>query len=149
MFSLRLLALLLCFSFSHFSFATVIYTWVDKDGVSHYSQQPPVNVDSKKVYSEDIEPAQVGYVPVLPNSSTSSQVNPTSDLAAKAKLIKEKDAEQAASICESAKHSLNVLITYQHLHRKDADTGEEIVITEEERLAQIEKSEERKKLFCQ
>ncbi|MCL1069009.1 DUF4124 domain-containing protein [Shewanella olleyana] len=148
MFSLRLLAFLLCCCVSHISFATVIYTWVDKDGVSHYSQQPPANVDSKKVYSEDIEPAQVGYVPVLPNTSTSSQSNQDSDLAAKAKLIKEKDAEQAASICESAKHSLNVLSTYQHLHRKDAETGEEIVITEEERLAQIEKNEERKKLFC-
>ncbi|WP_299569898.1 DUF4124 domain-containing protein [uncultured Shewanella sp.] len=147
MFSLRLVAFLLCSSVSHISFATVIYTWVDKDGVSHYSQQPPAGVDSKKVYSEDIEPAQVGYVPVLPTTS-SSKTSQDSDLAAKAKLIKEKDAEQAASICESAKHSLKVLSTYQHLHRKDAETGEEIVITEEERLAQIEKNEERKKLFC-
>ncbi|MCC4831724.1 DUF4124 domain-containing protein [Shewanella sp. 10N.7] len=149
MFNLRLFALLLCLSVSHVSFATVIYTWVDKDGVSHYSQQPPEDVDSKKVYSEDIEPAQVGYVPVLPNTPTSSQASSQSDLAQKAALIKEKDAEQAASICESAKHSLNVLNSYQNLHRTNKETGEEVVVTEEERLEQIEKSEERIKLFCQ
>ncbi|KPZ69797.1 hypothetical protein AN944_02779 [Shewanella sp. P1-14-1] len=149
MLSLRLLYLVSFVCFSQSALATVIYTWVDKDGVSHYSQQPPADVDSKKVYSEDIEPAQVGYVPVKSVGSSSQSSTSEMDLDQKAALIKERDAEQAASICESAKHSLNVLNTYQHLHRKDADTGEEIVITEEERLAQIEKNEERKQLFCQ
>ncbi|MDO6640004.1 MULTISPECIES: DUF4124 domain-containing protein [unclassified Shewanella] len=147
MLSLRLLCLIGCCSLIQVANATVIYSWVDEKGVKHYSQQPPNEVNSEKLYSEDIEPAQVGYLPVIANASSSA--NKPSDAEKNAETIKARDAEQAASICESAKHSLNVLNTYQRLHRKDPTTGEAVQVTEEERLAQIETNEERIKLFCQ
>ncbi|WP_076540856.1 DUF4124 domain-containing protein [Shewanella sp. UCD-KL21] len=149
MLSLRLLCLIGCCSLIQVANATVIYSWVDEKGVKHYSQQPPTDVNSDKLYSEDIEPAQVGYLPVLANSSSTANTNNPSDAAKNAAAIKANDAEQAASICESAKHSLNVLNTYQRLHRKDPTTGEAVQVTEEDRLAQIETNEERVKLFCQ
>ncbi|MDO6617870.1 DUF4124 domain-containing protein [Shewanella sp. 6_MG-2023] len=149
MLSLRLLCLIGCFSFFQLAQATVIYSWVDENGIKHYSQQPPTDVNSDKLYSEDIEPAQVGYLPVLTNASTGVNTNKPSDAEKNAESIKANDAKQAASICENAKHSLNVLSTYQRLHRKDPTTGETVQVTEEERLAQLETNEERVKLFCQ
>ncbi|WP_144210812.1 DUF4124 domain-containing protein [Shewanella donghaensis] len=148
MLSLRLLCLVGCFSFIQLAQATVIYSWVDEDGVKHYSQQPPAEVHSDKIYSEDIEPPQVGYLPVLPNTSYSASSSKTSDEEKNAAAIKKNDSEQAASICKNAKHSLNVLSTYQRLHRKDPTTGESIQVSEVERIAQIEKNEERIKMFC-
>ena len=44
--------------------AGVIYTWVDENGVTHYSQQAPQqeNIKAEKLYSEDLEQAKVGFI---------------------------------------------------------------------------------------
>ena len=127
--------------------AGVIYTWVDEQGVTHYSQQPPEQEQLKasQLYSEDIERAKVGYVAPIKKE----QPQAVSELEKSAALIKEKDAKQAQSICENAKHNLDVLTTHNKLIRKSEDpTKEPEAMTEEERQTAIAQQQERSKLFC-
>lgn len=127
--------------------AGVIYTWVDEQGVTHYSQQPPEQEQLKasQLYSEDIEPAKVGYI--APTKKDEPQA--VSELEKSAALIKEKDAKQAQSICANAKHNLDVLTTHNRLIRQSEDpTKEPVAMSEEERQTAIAQQQERIKLFC-
>lgn len=127
------------------SHATVIYTWVDENGISHYSQEPPVGVEAARLYSEDIEPNKVGYIAPkkeVPVPSEEAQEQ------ADAKLIKEKDSKQADAICQNATHSLNILTSHSNLNRKNEQTGEVETMTEPQRQAAIAENQQRIKLFC-
>lgn len=135
---------MLCLSLS--VSATVIYSWIDKDGQVHYSQEPPVEVEAERQYSEDIERDKVGYVAPI-----KEQTQPTEEALrqAEALLIKEKDSKQAEGICDNATHSLNVLTAHTKLNRQNEQTGETVAMTEVERQAAIKESQQRVKLFCQ
>lgn len=122
-----------------------IYTWTDSNGLVHYSQQVPPGVDAKRISSDDIEPSKIGTASPIRKTA---EKEPETDLAKSAKLIKEKDAKQAESICESAKHSMSLLDTYNRLTRKDPVTGEDVVMTEEAKQAARTENAERVRLFC-
>jgi hypothetical protein len=126
--------------------ATVIYSWTDKDGKTHYSQEPPVEIEAERHYSEDIERDKVGYI-----APVREQAQPTDEALrqAEALLIKEKDSKQAEAICENATHSLNVLTSHTNLKRQNEETGEVTTMTEAERLAAIQENQQRVDLFCQ
>ncbi|GGB56337.1 DUF4124 domain-containing protein [Shewanella inventionis] len=141
----RLVISLVIIVFSSVLSAATIYTWVDKSGVVHYSQQPPKDVDAKKIYTEDMEPAKIGTN--TPQRKT-AQKPEESELAKSAKMINEKDKQQAKEICDSAKHSLNVLNTHTSLSQQNKQTGETTKMTEEQRQAAIAENNERVKLFC-
>ena len=43
--------------------AGAIYIWVDKNGVTHYSQQPPTQEQqAQQLNSNDLEPSKIGYI---------------------------------------------------------------------------------------
>lgn len=132
--------------------ANTIYTWVDDNGVTHYSQQPPSPTDSptnsaftNKLYSEDIEPKRIGTVAPLKPITQNKQA---SELEKKAAAINLADKQQAQQVCENAKHSLNVLTTHTKLNKKNNETGEVVAMTEEQRQASIAEQNERIRLFC-
>lgn len=127
--------------------AGVIYTWVDENGVTHYSQQAPQqeSIKTSKLYSEDLEQAKVGFIAPIKKVEPTSKAN---ELEKSAALIKEKDTKQANSICESAKHNLEILTTHTKLIRQTSDSGESVAMTEEDRQASIAQQQERIKLFC-
>ena len=141
----RLVTSIALLAFSCSLYAATIYTWVDKSGVVHYSQQPPIDVDAKKIYTEDMEPAKIGTS--TPQRKTEPKPE-ESELAKSAKIINEKDKQQANDICESAKHSLNVLKTHTNLSQQNKETGDTSKLTEEQRQAAIAENTERVKLFC-
>jgi phage protein D len=142
---MRLIIGLATLALSTSLFAATIYTWVDDAGVVHYSQQHPLNVDARKIYSEDMEPAKIGTYTPQKKSSTKVET----ELETSAKIINEKDKQQAKNICESAKHSLSVLKTHSKLNQQNKDTGETVAMTEEQRQAAIAENTERVSLFCQ
>lgn len=126
--------------------AAVIYTWVDENGVTHYSQQPPT-LDPQKaqqLYSEAIEPGKIGYIAPMKKAAPAEM----SESEKSAALIKEKDAKQAQSICENAKHNLAVLTTHTKLTRQLEGNKEPVAMTEEERQAAITANQQRITLFC-
>ncbi|GAB1146083.1 hypothetical protein AYI74_21620 [Shewanella algae] len=125
--------------------ATPIYTWVDENGVTHYSQEPPPQQQATELDSQNLQPARIGTVA----PQRKDDVVQETESEKQAKLIKEKDAAQAQAICDKAKFQLDVLITHTRLQRKDEASGEMIKMTEEERQAQIKEQQERIRLFCQ
>ncbi|WP_083700296.1 DUF4124 domain-containing protein [Shewanella sp. UCD-KL12] len=141
------LAICLLLLFASPSSATVIYKWVDKDGVTHYSQQIPEGHEqqskSKKIYSEDIEPKLIGTVAPTPRKEE-EQTQAQQDAA----LINENDKEQAKEICKNAKYNLDLLTTHTKLNSKDGETGAVTAVTEEQRQEKIKQQKERIKLFC-
>ncbi|WP_137225702.1 DUF4124 domain-containing protein [Shewanella sp. MEBiC00475] len=141
---MRLVIVLTTFAFSTCLFAATIYTWVDEKGVVHYSQQQPQNVDANKIYSEDMEPSKIGTH--TPQKKSSVKVE--SELEKSAKIINQKDKQQAKDICESAKHSLNVLKTHSKLSQQNKESGETVTMTEEQRQAAINENTDRIRLFC-
>ncbi|AQS39482.1 protein of unknown function (DUF4124) [Shewanella psychrophila] len=146
---LKLLALTLPLLFMTSVSATVIYKWVDENGVTHYSQQIPESTDeqskSKKLYSEDIEPKAIGTVAPTARKEESKELSQAQEDAA---AINEHDKEQAIEICKNAKYNLDILMTHTKLNSKNQQTGEVVAVTEEQRQDKIKTQKERVTLFC-
>ncbi|MCL1051586.1 DUF4124 domain-containing protein [Shewanella abyssi] len=138
--------LLIASLFSSHIYASEIYTWVDEYGVTHFSQEPPEQQSAEKMYSEDIKPKKIGSV--SPTSSP-KMAKASTELERAALAIKHSDKAQAKSICESARHSLNVLTSHSKLNRKSKETGKTVAMTEEQRQATIAEQKERISLFCE
>lgn len=125
--------------------AGAIYTWIDKNGVTHYSQQPPTQEQqAQQLNSNDLEPSKIGYIAPVKKEAPPEM----SESEKSAALIKEKDAKQAEAICENAKHNLDVLTTHTKLTRQEDGNKEPVAMTEEERQAAITENQQRIKLFC-
>ena len=144
----RFLALVLPLLFMTSVSATVIYKWVDENGVTHYSQQIPENANdqskSTKLNSEDIEPKAIGTVAPTARKKEKELSQAQQDAAA----INEHDKEQAKEICNNAKYNLDILMTHTKLNSKDQRTGEVVAVTEEQRQEKIKMQKQRIKLFC-
>ncbi|WP_237524044.1 DUF4124 domain-containing protein [Shewanella sp. KX20019] len=138
--------LLIASLFSSNLYASEIYTWVDEDGVTHFTQEPPEQQNAEKMYSEDIKPGKIGSV--SPTNSSKLAEAPT-ELERAALAINESDKAQAKSICESAKHSLSVLTSHSKLNKRSKETGKTVAMTEGQRQATIAEQKERISLFCQ
>ena len=125
--------------------ATTIYKWVDKDGVTHFSQEPPpADIQTaEQLDSSRLEPARIGSVaPTTPTAPSSASSNPS------VADVKARNDAQAASICEQAQFQLKVLQTHTRLQRQDEKSGEMVEMSAEEREQQINTQQERIKQFC-
>ena len=144
MIRIGLISAILVILYSPLGFATDIYTWVDDNGVTHYSQQPPAGKQAKTLNSQAIEPGKIGTVAPVQREEKPELSNAEQDAAA----IKARDQAQAQKLCDSAKFNLDVLQTHTRLQRKDDKTGEPVRMTEEERQTAIKEQQERIRLFC-
>lgn len=124
--------------------ATTIYKWVDKEGVTHFSQDPPPTEiqTAEQLDSTELEPTHIGSV--TPKAAAKAAVTSNPSVAD----VKTRNAEQAASICEQAQFQLKVLQTHSRLQRQDPKTGEVIEMSAEEREQQINTQQERITQFC-
>lgn len=124
--------------------ATTIYKWVDKEGVTHFSQDPPTTEiqTAEQLDSTELEPAHIGSVAPKTAVKAAASSNPS------VADVKTRNAEQAASICEQAQFQLKVLQTHSRLQRQDPKTGEVIEMSAEEREQQINTQQERITQFC-
>ena len=120
--SVQFLIVLTVLMSSLFASAQAIHKWVDKDGVVHFSQHAPVNVETEQVViptvgkatkrSKDDQPAE----------------NNTEDATPDARQVILEDAEPTfrkdAATCERARALLNSLDTGRRLRIRDPETGE-------------------------
>ncbi|MBV7315963.1 DUF4124 domain-containing protein [Shewanella sp. NIFS-20-20] len=141
-----LLLLVCCFS-STLIAAEVIYTWIDNDGLVHYSQQAPSDdIQFTKIYNDDIEPAKSGFI--APKQKQLSRQDQQAITEAQALLIKNKDANQARALCESAQHKQQLLTSYSRLTVADPATGEQVELSDTQRKADLAVQQERIRLYC-
>ncbi|MBT1444619.1 DUF4124 domain-containing protein [Shewanella sp. JM162201] len=126
--------------------ATTIYKWVDENGVTHYTEQPPEKDGKAQVIkAADIEQKRIGFESPKPQAKADE---PQTDEQKNADLIRQQNAEQADAICEQAKQNQEVLENFNRVTRKDAGTNEPVVMTDEEREAALADSKKRVELFC-
>lgn len=141
----KLILISFLLSLPTFSSATVIHKWVDENGAVHYSQEPPENIKSSRIYSEDLEQKPIGFIqPKIRESTTPVK----SEDEKNATAIKKQNSEQASAICKSAKQNLHILKTNSRIRSKSAETGELVSMKEEDRQQEINTQQERIKLFC-
>lgn len=127
-----------------------MYKWTDKDGIVHYSQQPPTegNYETMRVDTQSPDGSKTG---------SGSQSSPTYTMpgAGKtggtdgAKAIKQAEAKgeaQRQQNCEEAKKALQVYTTYRRVREKD---GTIIRLDDNERAKRIEQAKSAIKEFCQ
>jgi hypothetical protein len=127
--------------------ANVIHKWVDENGVTHYSQQPPMDAGaiSSKIYSEDLEQKPIGFIQPKVRENNAPVL---SEDEKNANAIKKQNSEQASAICKSAKQNLHILKSNSRIRSKNEETGELVSMKEEDRQQEINTQQERVKLFC-
>ena len=118
----------LCFTVFATQATTVIYQWVDKNNVAHYSQQPPQGVEFKEIVIK----------PSTTTSTTSralaSEVNDESSSLAKA------FSQSTLAKCENARTNLNKLKKFPKIEATNSK-GESRLLTDIEKLQQMKLSE--------
>ncbi|MGB0895487.1 MAG: DUF4124 domain-containing protein [Parashewanella sp.] len=123
--------------------ATTIYKWVDKNGVTHFSQERPQDIAIEVLDSKSIEPKKIGTVAIKSKTELTPEFPSHSDRS------KQQDDElQSKAICNKAKHNLKVLSSHTNLLQKSATTNKTTTMTEEQRQAAITEQKKRIMLFC-
>lgn len=114
---------------SQFAIADAYYRWVDKNGVTHYTTTPPQNTKS-----------------VIINTKTGGQKSssPFKETPSDKDLAQAKKKE---AICATAKANLKTLQTSDKVKMTD-EYGEEKVMSDEERKAELERAKTAIKEHC-
>lgn len=126
--------------------ASTIYKWVDKNGVTHYSEQPPAeDAQAQTLDAKKIEPKRIGFD--SPKVTTKQDAE-ASEEQKNADLIRQQNAQQADAICEQAKQNLEVLSNFNRVTKTDPTTNEPVVMSDDDREAALADSKKRVELFC-
>lgn len=123
-----------------------MYKWVDKDGHTHYSQQPPSDANYERLNIRTQSPSGSSSN----QSSGPTYSNPTGSSDGPASnVIKQQEAkgeELRQKNCEQAKKQLEVYTVYRRVRKKD---GSVVYLDDKERAKRIEDAKAAIKEFCQ
>lgn len=124
-----------------------MYKWVDKDGHTHYSQQPPadssyekLNIKTQHPSDSDSASGKSGPTYSTPDDSGNGQ---TSDVI---KNQVAKGEEQRKKNCEQAKKALETYTAFRRIRKKD---GSVVILDDNERAKRIANAKAAIKEFCQ
>jgi len=109
--------------------ATKVYKWVDENGVPHFSEHPPKNVQATQ-----INPRTGHSDPVFYGSSSSA-----SSEASDPNLVTQQEYDQER--CDVARKNMETLRNFGRVKFKGED-GEFQFLTEEEREIRIQRNQE-------
>ena len=127
-----------------------MYKWVDKNGNTVYSQQPPEDIDNYET------------IKGLPGPKTRAVITPSNEPKTLYPSVQKKGSEEEtesgnskedkarrdelrAKNCESAKKHLDAYTVYRRFPDKD---GKMVVVTEQDRQKKISEAKEAIKEFC-
>ncbi len=114
--------------------ADKVYKWVDQQGVTHYSEQPPAD---KKAVIAKIKLRQVESKATQPQTIESGNQAPQPQSEVETALSTEGLAIQQKN-CSSARNKLRALQNAGRVRQLDANSGEYIYLPDEVKLAQIQ-----------
>jgi hypothetical protein len=140
------LGTLLTLAIASLAQAATMYKWVDKDGHTHYSQQPPADSNYEKLNIRTQSPSgsssgsQSGPTYSTPSDSSSGQA---SDVIKKEVA---KGEEQRQKNCEQAKKALETYTAFRRVRDKD---GNVVILDDNERAKRIEDAKAAIKEFCE
>jgi single-stranded DNA-binding protein len=148
---LSILLLLCVFSVTVVA-ATKVYKWVDKDGNIHYSEQKPVNQKADTLQIKESKPTPL---PAESNKEADDNQQPVAD---DAQSQQRSEAEQALAaadqvnnqkLCQQAKANRDALNSSVRVSRINPETGEQVRMTDDERINALQKAEQAIKDYCQ
>ncbi len=115
---------------------SVVYRWVDKNNVVHFSHEHPADIDFAEVK------VHVAYTPppLTKNEKPTTEQEKSVD-------ISHMSDEAIKKNCEAAKTNLSTLNSFENILVKDAD-GNDKTLTDEEKLIQIEQSKKYVGIYC-
>ncbi|UTW45228.1 DUF4124 domain-containing protein [bacterium SCSIO 12696] len=129
----------------------VIYKWVDKDGVAHYSSHPPAGqkAEKVKVYGKKGSSVDVSKNNKLVTQQTQAtpQPQPTETVAPPA-TVEPPPSRKNPEHCEKAKKNLWNLENYPRLRIEDPDTGERRMMSDDEKQQYMDEANAQVKEFC-
>ncbi|AKS40827.1 DUF4124 domain-containing protein [Wenzhouxiangella marina] len=119
-----------------------IYKWVDEDGVTHFSTQPPENVNYQRLdvrtrRTTDVAPRTVGESEEGGDRADAAELGTLPEIPQIA--AEAPDPELVAERCEQARENLMWLTERTRLSTEDEE-GNRRVISEEERQRLIEET---------
>lgn len=136
----QLLAFLLTAAVAFGALADEIYKWVDDDGTTHFTAQPPTD----RQY-EVITPSagRVGTVdPTAPPENEDDSADASGDVPEVAEVeVGEPDPEEVARRCDQARENLFWLTERRRVNVRDEETGEDRWLDDDERLDMIDETE--------
>jgi len=122
---------------------TQLYEWVDENGVTHFSQQPPPD-------SPNMQPTNINGAPVISGGEpqlfvrTEQQPSTTPQTGSVETEISKKDPEK----CAKARESIRTLTESARVRLLDEETGEYNVIDDTQRQRQLELWREEQSVYC-
>lgn len=120
--------------------ADVVYRWVDKDNIVHYSERPPKGIKSTRIKTSSGSSSEVNK-----NSMATSQ----SEQEAKRKLAEAKlpDPKKNKEVCERATFNYNLLNERARIKQKD-ENGEIRYLSDEEKEEQKKAAKVAMDTYC-
>lgn len=130
-----LLGSFLLFHLGHLIAAeAVVYQWVDKNNVTHFSELQPENIDYKTI--EVLGNKAKKTRKNTEKNNTNAEPSPNTPL-----------TTEIAERCEEAKNNIEVLESHQQVKAQNAK-GEFKVLTEEEKQEQLRLSQKQVAVYC-
>lgn len=114
--------------------AEKVYKWVDRQGVTHYSEQPPTD---RKAATIKIKPHQIESKTPQPQAIEPDSQAPQLQTEVETRLSREQLAVQRKN-CITAGNKLRALQNAGRVRQLNAESGEYIYLADEVKLAQIQ-----------
>ena len=147
------LTMLACLCAAPVGWADAVYTWVDEDGVRHFSQQPPDDQDY------ELKDVQVRLPTTPAPASTTTGTQSSLDQRVDDYLTERDAAQQKRRLSRAEKAAMeqNCQISRQNLIAVESRTrvmvpagdGEMRQLDDDERLAAVEQARQDVERFCQ
>lgn len=116
-----------------------IYSWKDKEGRTHYSDQPPVGVEAKPARAATAPASAASAAAALADKKRTYKEKAAANAKAEQKTAEEKkQADQKRQYCDSIRSRIATFETGGRLaHSVD---GKRVLYTDDERATEIEKA---------
>lgn len=145
MYKTVLIPLLCLFSLSIFAQKATVYRWVDDNNVVHYSHEHPTDKDYTQVN------VKVAYAPITDKQNDNQAALNAQYADSKSKQLTDEqlaiNEQTAQKNCDIATKNISVLSSLDNVSYT-TDSGEAKLLTEEEKMQQLEISKEQQELYC-
>lgn len=132
-------------SLSIFAQKATVYRWVDDNNVVHYSHEHPTDKDYTQVN------VKVAYAPITDKQNDNQTTLNAQDADSKSKQLTDEqlaiNEQTAQKNCDIATKNISVLSSLDNVSYT-TESGETKLLTEEEKIQQLEISKEQQELYC-
>jgi|SRR5690606_4216252 len=153
---MRLSIILLLCAFSTVSLAaSKVYKWVDNEGNTHYSETKPANQEATTLKMpsakapSSVESVQADQTLQTDNSAVNEDVKEDPIAKAKAQAdLAALERKNSQILCEQAKANRLALNSSVRVSQVDPETGEQVRMSDDERVNALQKAEQDIKEHC-